>query len=79
MTSAEESAPVTLLIFVQQRKDITREQFDEYWRKDHAQTLCQFPGMKKHLLRYEQVGACTASMRYLYRSNLCKTWPLMTD
>jgi hypothetical protein len=51
------TVPVQLLVFAKRKEDLTKQEFDDYWRGPHAKKFLEFEIVKKHCIRYEQVCA----------------------
>ncbi|CAI7606563.1 unnamed protein product [Penicillium pancosmium] len=48
------AVPVQLLVFAKRKEDLTKQEFDDYWRGPHAKKFLEFEIVKKHCIRYEQ-------------------------
>ena len=55
--------PVQLFIFIKKREDLSREEFKHYTRDVHGSKFLQYPSVRKHCIKYEQVGLLSSGSR----------------
>jgi hypothetical protein len=45
---------IKILCFLSRRDDISREQFHDHWRTEHARIFAEVDEIRRHIVRYEQ-------------------------